>query len=74
MRMGNPPDLLDNRKGYRMNPDLAVLARLRTMQALHNFFGSTMEPEDWDRLDELETAIGGTRTRMVLGNTCDPTL
>ena len=57
-----------------MNPDLVVLARLRTMQALHNFFGSTMESEDWDRLDELETAIGGTRTRMVLGNTCDPTL
>jgi len=72
--MGNPPGLLDNRKGYRMNPDLVVLARLRTMQALHNFFGSTMESEDWERLDELETEHGGTRTRMVLGSTSDPTL
>jgi len=56
-----------------MNPDLVLLARLRTMQALHNFFGSTMEPEDWDRLSDLESEYGETRTRMVLGNTCDPT-
>lgn len=57
-----------------MNPDLVVLARLRTMQALHNFFGSTMESEDWENLNELEAEYGGTRTRMVLGSTSDPTL
>lgn len=55
-----------------MNPDLAVLAHLRTKMTLHNFFGSTMESEDWDRLQALETTCGGTRTRLVLGNTSDP--
>lgn len=70
--MGNPPPA-HNWKGHRMNPDLVLLARLRTMQALHNFFGSTMEPEDWDRLSDLESEYGETRTRMVLGSTSDPT-
>jgi len=56
-----------------MNPDLAMLAHLRTKMALHNFFGSTMEPKDWDRLEALERSCGDTRTRLVLGNTSDPT-
>jgi len=56
-----------------MNPDLAMLAHLRTKMALHNFFGSTMESEDWNRLEALETACGDIRTRLVLGNTSDPT-
>ena len=72
--MGNSPDLLENWKGYRMNPDLVVLARLRTMQALHNFVGSDMEPADWDRLNELEWEYGEIRTRMMLETISDPTL
>ena len=57
-----------------MNPDLVVLARLRTMQALHNFVGSDMEPADWDRLNELEWEYGEIRTRMMLETISDPTL
>ena len=57
-----------------MNPDLVVLARLRTMQALHNLVGSDMEPADWDRLNELEWEYGEIRTRMMLETISDPTL